>query len=36
MMLELLLPMILLAAVLIGVLLWARWKVNAENKESGR
>ena len=35
-MIELLLPMILLAAVLIGVLLWARWKINAENKEGGQ
>jgi hypothetical protein len=35
-MLELLLPMTLLAAALVSVLLWARWRINAENKEGER
>lgn len=36
MIIELFLPLILLGAVLIGVLLWGRWKINSESKDGER
>lgn len=36
MIIDLLLPLVLLGIVLIGVLLWGRWKINSEGKGGER